>query len=201
MIDQPRTFVLTVNRRIACFDETAAHLDSIGLKWERFDGMDNQLCRLNPVDTFDLDRAGERIGPKHIAATLSHYMMWKVMLYAPEDVFWALEYDVEFVADWEHQYREAMSVLPDDWDVLFLGSCCCKGRESRHIAKNVHEVKYPLCGHAIMYRKKALPVLLQEQQKICAPLDIALMTQAFPKLRVYCLLPRMVEQRRTHLPE
>jgi GR25 family glycosyltransferase involved in LPS biosynthesis len=196
----PRTFILTVNRSIPCFDNTAAHLDSLGLKWERFNGMDNQLCRLNPVDTFDFDRVGERIGPKHIAATLSHYMMWKVMSYAPEDVFWCLEYDVEFMPDWENQYREAMSVLPDDWDVLFLGSCCCTGRETRHIAKNLYEVKYPLCGHAIMYHKKAFPVLLQEHQKICAPLDIALMHQSFPKLKVFTILPSIIGQHSTPLP-
>lgn len=200
MNDQPRTFVLTVNRPIPCFDETAAHLDSLGLKWERFDGMDNQKCRLNPVDTFDLDRAGERIGPKHIAATLSHYMLWKVMSYLPEDLFWVLEYDCEFVPDWGAQYRTAFAALPPDWDVLFLGSCCTKGREQQQVANNLFTVKYPLCGHAIMYRKKALPVLLAEHQKICAPLDIALTLQSFPKLNVFCILPRIVEQRRTYLP-
>lgn len=200
MNDQPRTFVLTVNRRIACFDETAAHLNDLGLKWERFDGMDNQICRLTPVDTFDVDRVGERIHFKCVAAALSHYLLWKVMLYLPEDVFWVLEYDCEFVPEWDAQYRAAMSVLPEDWDVLFLGSCCTKGREQRHIGNNLYEVKYPLCGHAICYRKKALPVLLETHQKIYAPLDIAMVQMSLPKLRCYVILPAIVNQRRNFLP-
>lgn len=196
----PRTFVLTVDRDIKRFDETAAHLDSLGIAWERFNGVDNQLCRLNPVDTFDLDRVGERIGPKHVAACLSHFLLWKVMSYLPEDEFLVLEYDARLPADWPEQYERAMSVMPDDADVIFWGSCCCAGRETRHVAENVYEVRYPLCGHAIGYRKKALPTLLKEHQKIYAPLDIALMFGALPKLRVYTILPAIIEQAGTPLP-
>lgn len=198
-MNPPRTFVITVNRRIACFDKTAAHLDAMGIKWERFDGMDNQICRLTPVDTFDLDRAGEKIAPKHICAQLSHYMLWKVMLYLPQDVFWVLEYDAVMVPDWQAQYDRAMSVLPADWDLVHIGSCCYRHLEKKPIGQNLFEVKYPLCGHAIMYRKKALPILLQENQKFWAPLDIALAHNSYPKLRVYTILPSICGQLGTPL--
>lgn len=200
MASLPRTFVLTVDREIKRFNDTSDHLNARGIKWERFNGMDNQLCRLNPVDTFDFDRVGERIAAKHVAACLSHYMLWKVMSYLPENEFLALEYDVRLPDDWQDQYSRAMSVIPDDWDVLFLGSCCTAGRETRHIDENVYEVKYPLCGHAIAYRKRALPVLLREHQRIYAPLDIALVTGAFQKLRVYTILPAIVHQHGTFTP-
>lgn len=205
----PRTFVLTVNRPIKCFDETVKHLDEIGIKWEPFIGMDNQICRLNSKDTFDLDRAGERLETKHVAATLTHYLLWKVMQYQPDDSFVALEFDVRFVDGWKKQFDKAMSFVPSDWDMVFLGSCCCKGREMKQIASadgldieesNVWEVKYPLCGHAIMYRKKALPTLLDVHQKINMPLDIAMYYNSLPKLRVYTILPRIVDQHNTFLP-
>lgn len=196
----PRTFVLTVNRPIQRFTDTAAHLDSIGLKWERFNGFDNQICKLIPVETFDIDRVGEKIGSKHIAATLSHYLIWSLMSYSGDDSFWVLEYDVRLVDYWQERYAEAMAVLPDDWDMVFLGSCCCNGRETKLIGNNLYEVKYPLCGHAIMYRKKALPILLQEHQKICMPLDVALYYQSLPKLKVFTILPPIVVQAGTPLP-
>lgn len=196
----PRTFVLTVDRPIKRFDDTAAHLDAIGIKWERFNGLDNQQLRLTPVDTFDIDRVGERIGPKHIAACLSHWTLWKTLSYLPEDRFWALEYDCRFPADWQDQYDRAMSVMPEDADVIFLGSCCTQGREAKHIGENVYEVHWPLCGHAWEIRKKALPVLLKEHQRIWAPLDIALMFGALPKLRVYTILPELISQHGTFTP-
>lgn len=197
----PRTFVLTVNRPIPKYDATVEHLRSIGVPFERFDGMDNLICRLSPLDTFDVDRAGERINHAQVCACLTHYLLWKVMSFQPDDSFWALEYDVRFDPDWRARYEEALKVLPDDWDIVFLGSCCCANSKSVHIGNNLYEVKYPLCGHAMMYRKKALPVLLQEQQKIWAPLDIALTYGAFQKLKVYTILPRIIDQQHGTLPK
>ena len=196
----PRTFVLTVNRPIKRFDETTKHLDEIGIKWEPFIGMDNQICRLNSKDTFDFDRAGERLEAKHVAATLTHYLLWKVMQYQSDDSFVALEFDVRFSLSWEGQFNNAMKVLPDDWDIVYLGSCCCKGRDSNPVGPNLYEVKYPLCGHAIMYRKKCLETLLDVHQKINMPLDIAMYHMSLPKLKVYTILPRIVDQHATFLP-
>jgi len=196
----PRVFVLTVDREIQCFNETAKHLDEMKIPWERFNGFDNKICRLNAKDTFDLDRAGERLEAKHVAATLSHYLVWKVMQYQPDDSFWVLEYDVRMVDGWKEQYEQAMSVMPDNVDIIFLGSCCTKGRATTHIGENVYEVKWPLCGHAQEIRRSALPILLKEQQKICMPLDIALYQQAFPKLKVMTILPPIIVQAGPSLP-
>ncbi len=196
----PRILVLTVDREIKCFNETAAHLDSMDVKWERFNGFDNRILKLNPVETFDLDRAGSRIAPKHIAATLTHWAAWKVMEYQPDDSFWVLEYDVRMTPDWKDTYQLAMAHLPEDWDIFFLGSCCCKGRNTSLIGGNVYKVEWPLCGHAIMYRKKALPTLLKNHQKINMPLDIALFTMTLPYLNVYTALPAIIQQAGAPLP-
>jgi len=202
----PRTFVLTVRRQIKRFDETVKHLDEQGIKWERFDGFDNQITRLQAMDTFDMDRAGERLQAKHVAATLTHYLLWGMMAYQPDESFVALEFDVRFVPYWENQFHKAMEILPDDWDIVYLGSCCCKGRESypvdsgKYAETNLYDVRYPLCGHAIMYRKKCLETLLTIHQKINMPLDIAMFHLSLPKLRVYTILPSIVEQHNTFLP-
>ena len=198
--DLPRTFVITVNRHIPKYEATKIHLQEMGIPFEPFYGIDNQICKLRPVDHFDRDRVGEFIDPIHICAHLTHYLLWKVMSYMPEDAFWSLEYDALFDPDWRGHYDDAMSVLPDDWDIVFLGGCCCEGRPTTHIGKNLYEVKWPLCGHALMIRKKALPVLLEVHQKVYAPLDIALFYDSLPKLRVYTILPRLVSQRDTLIP-
>ncbi len=199
-MELPKTWVLTVDREIQRFNETAAHLDSLGVKWERFDGMDNSICRLNPVETFDIDRAGERIGPKHVAACLSHYLILKTMQYQPDDSWITLEYDARLPEDYQARFDHIIKDLPDDWQVVFLGSCCCAGRETKHIKGDIYEVHWPLCGHAQMIRKSALPVLLKDCQKIWAPLDIALFYGALTKLRTYTVIPPLVTQDGTPLP-
>lgn len=196
----PRIFVLTVDRPITRFDETAIHLDSRDIKWERFNGFDNQKCRLSPIDTFDLDRVGERIGPKHVAACLSHYLVWKVMEYQPDDSWITLEYDARLPENYSERFEQIMKDLPDDWQICFLGSCCCAGRPTTHIKGEVYEVLYPLCGHGQLVRRSALPVLLKESQRVYAPLDIALYENALPKLRTYTVIPPLVTQAGTPLP-
>lgn len=196
----PRTFVLTVNRPIQRFEDTARHLDSLGIKWERFNGFDNQLTQLLPVRTFDLDRVGEKIGSKHIAATLSHMAIWYVMMYQPDDHFIVFEYDVRVAPNFEEQYEEVMRNLPEDWQVCFLGSCCCAGRKQERVADKIYKVDMPLCGHALMYRKSALWPLIHAHQEIYQPLDIAMVKQSLPNLKSYVVLPRIVEQHGTPLP-
>lgn len=196
----PRTFVLSVERHIQRYDDTAIHLDRLGIKFDKFEGFDNQLTRLNPVDTFDLDRAGERIGPKHIAATLTHWACWKVCSYLPDEWFWILEYDARLVPDWRERYEQIMQDLPEDADMLYIGSCCTEGRETKHIKGDVYEVHWPLCGHGIQIHRRALPTLLREHQTIRMPLDIAMFHTSLRKLRVYTVKPALVTQHGTYAP-
>lgn len=196
----PKVWVLTVNRPIARYDVTAQHLTDMGIPFERFNGFDNLKTRLSPIDTFDLDRAGERIGPKHIAATLSHMAIWYVMLYQPDDAFIVFEYDILLQPDFVERFYDEMSVVPDDWDIIMLGSCCAADKQKTHVDKSVYWIKEALCGHAMLYRKKALPILIEEQQRIYAPLDIGLVLGAFKKLDVYAIIPSLVGQRGTPLP-
>jgi GR25 family glycosyltransferase involved in LPS biosynthesis len=197
--DLPRTFVLTVKPTWNKWLIAEQHLKDRGIPAEPFLCIDRKLCQLNPILTFDVNKPGEQICSSQVIACLSHYLIWKVMSYLPDDSFWVLEDDCQFDFDWRHQYSEAMSVLPDDWDLVFIGSCCCEGRPTIPVGKNLYEVQWPMCGHGIMYRKKSLPVLLEVHQKIWAPLDIAMFMESLPKLRVYTILPRIVNQRDTTL--
>lgn len=196
----PRTLVLTIPRCADKYELTRANLAEHGLPCEPFYGVDRDVFRLLPMDTFDVDRVGDKIGHCHVAACISHYLMWKVMSYLDGDAFWALEYDAMMEPDWRTRYERAMAGLPDDWDIVFLGSCCTQGRPTRQVGENLFEVKYPLCGHGIMIRKKALPVLLDTHQKVWGPLDIAMFYTSLPKLRVYTILPAIIGQRDTAFP-
>jgi len=197
----PRTFVISINRHepIPKYEATKKHLEEEGIQFETFLGLDSKKCRLLPVDTFDTDRKGDKISNYHIIGHLTHYMMWKTLSHLPEDAFWVLEYDAIMAPGWREQFDSAMAVLPDDWDIVFLGSCCTQDRPTKHIGNNLYEVKWPMCGHAMMYRKKGLLVLLDIHQKIWGPLDIALFTDSLPLLRVYTILPRIATQLDTTL--
>lgn len=207
----PRAFLLTVKRSLPKCEITLAHLKSAGVTTETFFGLDAMELNLSPNNLFERNGEslgrfpdgrpvpGEKIGYRPVAACLSHYMLWKVLSYMPEDSFWILEDDAEFVPDWSNRYHEAMNHVPSDWDIIFIGSCCTAGRPSQNLGGGLFEVKYPMCGHALQIRKKALPVLLEVHQRIWAPLDIAMIYDSLPKLKVYTILPRIVNQRGTFI--
>ena len=200
-MELPKAYVLTVKKTQAKFERERDHLAQRGIACEPFIGLDNEVFKVNTIDTFDIDRVGDHIGPKQITAHMSHYLMWKVLSYLPEDKFLCLEYDAEFVPDWRLRFNQAMNHAPDDWDMIYLGSCCCGEDYSKfqHMGGGLFRFA-PLCGHAIMIRKKALPVLLDVHQKIWAPLDIAMQRDSLPRLKVFTILPRLCGQRETIIP-
>lgn len=192
----PRTLVTSGPWRQAKWEERSAHLTRLGIPHELFIGLDHEQMKVRTEDTYTLSGdKNDRMGVKSTVTCLRYYIMWKAMLYMPEDAFITMDDDSEFCEDWKTQYDSALEVLPEDWDIVVLGSCCAGGKPTNHIGNNLYEVKYPLCLHTMMVRKKALPVLLESHQKLWAPLDIAMCFDSFPKLKVYTILPRITIQK------
>ena len=140
------------------------------------------------------------MGKKQVNLHLSHYMLWAAMLHFPEDEFLVLEDDCKFNDDWKQKYDDARSVLPDDWGILYLGSCCAYDKPQYCVGKNLYAVKFPLCTHSYSVRKKALPMMLEKCMKVYAPVDIALALDVCPFVPTYTIIPRIADQYDTMLP-
>lgn len=200
MKDFPRVLVTSGPWRQDRWEERSAHLKERGIPHELFVGLDTDRMHLTAVDRFPIDGHPDyHIGNKEVVCCLRYYVMWRAMTYMPEDAFMTMDDDAVFPENWREQWDSAMAVLPDDWDIVSVGCCCCTGRPTEHIGNNLYEVKYPLCNHVMMVRKKALPVLLDVHQRIWAPLDIAMFYDSMPKLRVYTIFPRLAEQKNVTL--
>lgn len=156
------------------------------------------LCyRPNPF----AGKAGELNVMPQAGLVLSHYMVWSICSHTPGDTFMILEDDAKFSFGWKERVDEAMKDLPEDWDIFLIGNSNTKDKPSRRINGEIYEVKYPFCTHAYIVRKKALPVLLAECRDCSMPVDTLMISRAYPKLNVFTLLPRAVDQRGTDLTE
>jgi hypothetical protein len=166
-----------------------------------FYGIHAKTAGLQTIHNYDVDHPGtdHNIGPHGVGIYVSFRAMWSAMLLMPEDHFFVVEHDVELAPDWKARYEQALLDVPADFDVLFIGSCCCTGKKSRHIQGEIHEVRYPFCNHACVIAKKALPVFMEKCRKCWAPIDIQLAFEAFPSLNVYTLLPSAAGQFNTVL--
>jgi GR25 family glycosyltransferase involved in LPS biosynthesis len=179
------------------------HFRSVGLDAEEFHGVSANESGLTTTHPYEVDNPGSgwKIGAKPTACWMSFYMLWAALNMQPDTHFLTLEWDAQFKPDWKERTEAALNQVPADFDVLFLGSCCAGGKPQKHIGGEVFEVKYPLCGHATIIAKKALPVFLRTQRKVYAPIDISLAFHTFPQLKVYTILPRVCDQFATALPD
>lgn len=196
-----RAFVVVVPelpQRTAFIQE---HFKQVGVEAEEFNGVSARESGLVTTHTYDLDNPGtnHRIGAKGTATWMSFYMLWSALNLLPEQYFLTLEWDAKFDIDWLAKAAQALRDVPADFDLLYLGSCCCGEKPTRHIKGDVYEVQYPMCGHATIVAKKALPIMLETQRKVYAPLDISLALHTLPLLKQYVVLPRIVSQWDTNL--
>ena len=143
------------------------------------------------------------IGIKKLGGFLSWYLLYHVCNSMPYSHYLFLEMDCKFKDGWREKVQSELANVPDDFDFLFIGSCCAEDKEPVHVAGDVYEFPYrgeekweyyPQCGHAYIIAKKCLPFLIQTQRDTANPVDVSLIKYAFPFLKVYAILPRLADQ-------
>lgn len=198
-----RTFVVGIQEMPQKIDFAKKHFRDVGLgEVEVFNGISANESGLVTEHCYEVDNPGSgyRIGKKPVATFLSFYMLWSAMLYMNEHYFFQLEWDCQFAPNWRSRVEQALQDAPSDFDLLYVGSCCCAKKPIKHIKGEVYEVRWPMCGHSLIIAKKALPVMLKTQRKVYAPLDISLAFHTLPLLKTYVILPRVAGQFDTHIP-
>jgi GR25 family glycosyltransferase involved in LPS biosynthesis len=196
-----RTFCITLPESPQRKARAAEHFKSVDIQTEWFDGIHAEKFGIQTHHTYEHDNPGTnfRIGFKPTGIWLSHFMLWSALRLLWDDYFLILEDDAKFEKNWHQRLVDALQSVPKDFDMLYVGSCCCKDRPMKLIKNQVWEVKYPMCTHAYIVAKKALPTILRTQRKIYAPIDIGLAFDTLPLLKVYTVLPRIVDQFDTKL--
>ncbi len=202
-----KTFVITCPEFHEKNAEMIKHLDARGFQFETVEGIHGETFGLLPSRPYNEDHPGQgHLTPiSQVGLTLSHYMVWNICYHQPlrgddnKEEFLILEDDAKFAADWSERLDTAMTDLPDDWDIFLIGNSNTHDKEKKHVCGDVWEVKYPFCTHAYMVRRKALRCLLTHCRDATMKIDLLMIKKAYPLLRVYTMLPRLVEQRGTDL--
>ena len=205
-----RPTMLTTRRNAWAVRETLRHLSDFDVKPKLFYGLDHKTTGVHStiysydMDDHDTDR---RLSPKSIHIQLSHYMLWSGLQMLGQDCYAIFEDDVRFVPGWKERMQEAIKSLPDDWDLLYLGSCNCLDSVSDddRVGADLFRVDRASCLHAYVVRAKVLPVLLERCERVWAPVDLAMHVDTVPggsrPIVSYAVLPRLAEQFNQHIPE
>jgi GR25 family glycosyltransferase involved in LPS biosynthesis len=148
---------------------------------------------------YELDNPDYMIGEKTVNMYLSHYSLWQHVSFSKYSHFSIFEDDVRMIDNWKDVMEKNLQILPDDWDLFFIGSCSCQDAPSKiHIGENLFKIDHALCSHAYVINSTSYDVLL-EYQKVWAPVDIALTLGPVKKLNTYAVFPRLADQYMTNL--
>jgi GR25 family glycosyltransferase involved in LPS biosynthesis len=167
--------------------------------YQFFDGIHAEKFGLKTVWPYEVDHPGSgfNIGFRVTGCWLSHFMLWSALNLQHEEHYHVMESDAKLPEDWRARMTQALLDAPRDFDMLYTGSCCCAGHPKRNIAGSVFQMlegSGPQCTHSYIVAKKALPVLLATQRKVYAPIDASMVFHSHPLLKVYVVLPQIVDQ-------
>lgn len=196
------TIVLTISGsdRSAIFHK---HLSQAGITDYRvFTGVNGAKSGLKASIPYEIDNpgSGHLIGPKHVGCSLSHWMLWGALEFdRSDDDFWMIvEDDVVFRDTWRQRVEKAIKTVPDDWDMIYPGSCCSNGRRGKEVGDGLFE-GIPLCTHCYIVRRKALKKLIETNEEVWAPIDLQIYFKSAHLLKSYILFPRVADQHGTTL--
>jgi hypothetical protein len=153
------------------------------------------------------NREKEKAKVKTIVAGLSHFAAWSAIKWMVEAkvtdhrTFLIVEDDVEFLdKNWKSLANDNLQFVPNDWHVVYLGSCCADPIEDHgYIAANLYRLVRGMCTHAYLVNYEGACKLLETNQKVWAPIDIQMLIDSMPRMNFYGILPRLATQENTNL--
>lgn len=168
---------------------------------------------------------GKRLPPGHVSLNTSSWFMWQCaekfadaplqhplrpqlrFTKGPKDPILFFEDDVEIPEDFEsklNSVREELDRLNPEWDLVFIGLCEQEPQVWHKVTERLGigtsrlcKLNDPFGTHALMVRRRAIPVLLEHMRKAERNLDQQLFKYVLqPGHLNWCaVLPTLVKQR------
>ncbi len=147
--------------------------------------------------------SGVIMRPSRVGCWLAHRALWGALqLDTAHNEWLVLEDDAKLHEDWRERFDRAHADA-GEFDLLYVGSCCTTDKSRTLVDGEVWDVRYPMATHGYIVRRPALPVLIDTQDAAgCyAPVDISMILHSLPLLKAYTVIPRIISQHDTELPE
>jgi len=202
-----KEFLITIERNKGATSNTLRLLKNQGFDPKVFYGLDAKVTGLSYTDwTYDLDHPGTdyHIGGLSIGNVLSHLLLWKALLLNDDDEdtsYLILEDDVRMREGAKERIDKAMKDLPDNWDMLYVGSCSTTKESEHDYGGGLFRLSRAFCTHAYVVRRRALELLAARCEKIWAPIDIAIHVGCANDFNTYGLIPRLADQYNTEISD
>ena len=128
---------------------------------------------------------------RHSGCISSHMALWKQV--KDEGIVMVIEDDILFLDNAKENFETALSQLPEDWDMLYLGATLNEPLE--RVSDNLLRLKRGWACHAIVYNNQngVLDYLLKEM--VDNKIDIFMADVIQEKFNCYMCYPMVATQR------
>ncbi len=205
MSNLPKIFCLTLKDTPKRKEYAENHFKQHSLDVEFFEGINGRKFGLETKIPYMDDQPNwtpddgpmHFISSGHIGCILSHYMLWKTLSYLPYEEIVIFEDDVILCDTFKEKLIDYKSRLPEDWQYVFIGNCCLPPEDYQiKISDNIITTTHPpMCTHAYMIKKSAIPVLIETNSLAWSHIDIQIQKRSLKKLKHYVFNPVLVTQK------
>jgi GR25 family glycosyltransferase involved in LPS biosynthesis len=198
----PTTFCVSLKAATERREKVSNHLREHGIEFHLFDaihaskmGLETKLAYLDDKPNWQPeDGPPYKISQPVLGCSLSHYVIWRIAQYLPDDFFLIVEDDVHLCEGFKEKLMNTINRLPKDWQFVFVGHCCL-GNDHTMVSEGIaNSIRAPLCTHAYLVKKSMLGHLIETNERMYAPIDIQLQKKTLPSMIHYCLIPPLATQ-------
>jgi GR25 family glycosyltransferase involved in LPS biosynthesis len=198
----PTTFCVSLKSATERRQKVSNHLRDHGIEFHLFDaihaskmGLKTKLAYLDDKPNWQPeDGPPYRISQPILGCSLSHYIIWRIAQYLPDDYFLIVEDDVQLCDGFKEKLMTTIQRLPEDWQFVFVGHCCLRNDYTVVRENIVYSSFAPLCTHAYLVKKSALAHIIETNERMYAPIDIQLQKRSLTTLAHYSLVPPLATQ-------
>jgi GR25 family glycosyltransferase involved in LPS biosynthesis len=195
----PKIFCLTLKETPHRKAYAEKHFKEHGLDVEFFEGINGGKFGLKTTIPYKDDNPE---GPDYfikegrIGCLLSHFMLWKTLWHNTYDEILILEDDAILCENFKQKLIDIKNKLPIDWQYVFIGHCCLVPPEEQTVITEGIVIPHhpPMCTHAYMIKKSAIPTLIETNSQAWSAVDIQIQKRSLRILKYYVCNPPLINQ-------
>lgn len=177
------TYLMNMDRRPDRLEYASEQLKSNGIEFERYCAVDGTAV-LNPT----------RMNAGQYGNYLSHLGILEQCMINGIDRVMIFEDDVEFCQDFEDKFSRLYPLIPEDWDMVYLGFNRIAGTEHPTDREEIVKITGAYAIHAFMLNRKAIRIAynFMSRNKVQADVYYAELQKS---LNVYSFKEQLCSQR------
>jgi GR25 family glycosyltransferase involved in LPS biosynthesis len=193
----PRTFCITLKETPARTNGFIENAETAGLSYEFFYGVLGSRMGLSSIHPNDIECPDKNIylTKGAVGCYLSHFTLWNVLQYLPEDEFLIMEDDVVFDDGFKEKFDACYSRLPSNWDMVYVGWIPNSDSPTPIIVDAGLSIRIPSATQAYIIKKSLLKRAIEIIQPCQSPIDLVIAKKLLPTIKYYVFDPPLISQR------